>query len=279
HLPGANFRAMAFLDPETVVAAGRGRERLYRRLLAASSLFGELVTGAELTGRVQTCDATSYAVSTPVDVTSVRVGEAAFAIDPLSSCGVQTAIQTGLAAAAAIHSILTPDGDTPAALRYYTDHQHYSVQRHAASAAGLYAEHRAHADALFWRRRGAGAPPAPSPSAGGVPLADLLPLRVRLPPAAAILDTPCLLGDRIELRRALAHPALDRPVAFLGDVELAPLLDQLPIAPSLAEALRTWERSLPAGRALMIASWLHQRGLLEIVRCRIVADSDDERRS
>lgn len=271
HLPGDGFRAMAFLDPETVVAAGRDRERLYRRLLAASPLFCELVTSAELTGQVQTCDATSYTVTTSVDVTRVQVGEAAFAIDPLSSSGVQTAIQTGLAAAAAVHSILAQDGDTHAALRYYADHQRYSVQRHAVSAATVYAEHRAHADALFWRRRSVGVVPSVPPpsvlssSPGVTPLADLLPLQVRLPPAAAILDTPCLLGDRIELRRALTHPAFDRPVAFLGDAELAPLLDHLHSAQSLAEALRTWERSLPAGRALTIAVWLHQRDLLEIV--------------
>ncbi len=268
HLPGGGFRAMAFLDPETVVAAGCDRGRLYRRLLAASPLFCELVNGAELAGQVQTCDATSYVVTTPADVTSVQVGEAAFAIDPLSSCGVQTAIQTGLAAAATVHSILTPDGDTHAALRYYADQQRHSVARHAANAAGVYAEHRAYADALFWRRRSAGAiPSVPLLSPDVIPLADLLPLQVRLPPDAAIVDTPCLLGDRIESRRALSHPGLDRPVAFLGDAELAPLLDQLHSARSLAEALRSWERSLPAGRALTIAAWLHQRGLLEIVRC------------
>lgn len=269
HLPGGGFRAMAFIDPETLAAAGRDRERLYRRLLASSPLFCELVTSAELTSRVQICDATSYAVTTPIDTTSVQVGEAAFAIDPLSSCGVQTAIQTGLAAAAAVHSILAPDGDTHAALQYYADHQRYSVQRHAATAAGWYAEHRVHADAVFWHRRRAGVRAgvraAPSPNPGGIPLADLLPLRVRLPPAAAIRDTPCLLGDRIELRRALTHPALDRPVAFLGGIELAPLLDHLPSAHSLVEILGVWEGALPSGRALEIAAWLHRRGLLEIV--------------
>ncbi|MGH8965511.1 MAG: NAD(P)/FAD-dependent oxidoreductase, partial [Actinomycetes bacterium] len=192
----------------------------------------------------------------------IRVGEAAFAIDPLSSSGVQTAIQTGLAAAAAVHSVLAPDGDTHAALTYYTDHQRYSVQRHAATAAARYAEHRLHADAAFWRRRSAGTAPVPSPRIAA--LADLLPLRVRLAPGAAVLDTPCLIGDRIELRRALTHPALDRPVAFLGGSELAPLLDQLPAAPSLAAAIGRWDRSLPSGRALEIAAWLRRRGLLEV---------------
>ncbi|MGH3996491.1 MAG: hypothetical protein ACRDTJ_03390, partial [Pseudonocardiaceae bacterium] len=101
-----------------------------------------------------------------------------------------------------------------------------------------------------------------NPSAA--PLADLLPLRVRLAPAAAVLDTPCLVGDHIEIRRALTHPALDRPVAFLGGSELAPLLDRLPTAPSLAAAIGSWDRALPSGRALDIAAWLRRRGLLDI---------------
>jgi hypothetical protein len=256
---------MAFVDPETLVAQGRDGERLHHRLLACSPLFTDLLTGAQLTGRMQVCDATSYAVPTPVDPASVKVGEAAFAIDPLSSAGVQTAVQTGLAAAAVTHSLLEPDADTPAALQYYVDHQRYSVQRHAATAAGLYAEHQPHADAPFWRRRSAGAPPVPSPGPRAVPLADLLPLRVRLPATAALRDTPCLVGDRIERRRALSHPALERPVAYLGGSALAPLLDLLPAAPSLAAALRGWDHSLPAGRAHEIAAWLHRRGLLEIV--------------
>ncbi|MGH3994238.1 MAG: NAD(P)/FAD-dependent oxidoreductase, partial [Pseudonocardiaceae bacterium] len=275
HLPGGGLRAMAFVDPETLMAEGRDRERLYRRLLAASPLFAELVSSAQVAGRVQVCDATSYATTTPIDTTSVKVGEAAFAIDPLSSSGVQTAIQTGLAAAAALHTMLAPDGDTHAALTYYIDHQRYSVGRHAATASGLYAEHLPHADAVFWRRRSAGVPPpvppVPPSSPRGVALADLLPLRVRLPSTAALVDRPCLLGDRIELRRALTHPAVDRPVAFLGGIELAPLLDDLHAAPSLAAAISSWDRSLPSLHGPKIAAWLHQRGLLEIVGSTVVA--------
>ncbi|MGH3873532.1 MAG: flavin-dependent monooxygenase QhpG [Pseudonocardiaceae bacterium] len=265
HLPGGGFRAMAFVDPETA------RCGLYHRLLAASPLFADVARTAQLAGQVQVCDATRYAMPTPIDTDYVKIGEAAFAIDPLSSSGVHTAIQTGVAGAAAVHSILAPDGDTHAALRYYRDQQHYAVQRHAATAAGVYAEHRAHADAVFWRRRSA--PPRLSLRSRAAPLGELLPLRVRLPAAAALLDTPCLVGDRIELRRALTHPALDRPVAFLAGSELAPLLDQLPTAPSLADAVGSWDHALPPGRALAIAAWLRQRGLLEIVPCLTGHDS------
>jgi flavin-dependent dehydrogenase len=261
-LPDGTFRAMAFVDPQTLLDAGRDGPRLYRRLLAASPLFAEVVASASLAGRVRACDATSYAAPTAIDETCVKVGEAAFAIDPLSSSGVQTAIQTGLAAAAAVGSILAQDGDTAAAVAYYAARQRHAVDRHAATAASLYAEHRPHEHAPFWRRRSAAAPPARSRVAVAGPLADLLELPVRLAAGAALRDTPCLVHDRVELRRALTHPLLDRPVAFLGGDELAPLLDLLPTAPSLVHAIRTWDRGLRTGRAHAIAGWLHARGLL-----------------
>ena len=260
-MPSGTFRAMAFVDPQTLIAAGRDRRRLYHRLLAQSPLFGDLIASASSAGRVHACDATSYAVPAPIGETAVRVGEAAFAIDPLSSSGVQTAIQTGLAAAVAVHTILLHDGDTAAAIEYYGARQSHDVDRHAATAANIYAEHGSHADAEFWQLR-AGAPAPRSPVGAATPIADLLARPVALPGAAELRGVPCLVGDRVRSCRALTHPVLDRPVAFLGGDELAPLLDLLPRSPSLAHAMRAWNGVLQPGRASAIAGWLHERGLL-----------------
>jgi hypothetical protein len=261
-LPDGSFRAMAFVDPQTLRTQGRDKPALYRRLLAASQLFAELAAGAAIAGGVRACDATSYAASTAIDECSVKVGEAAFAIDPLSSSGVQTAIQTGVAAAAPVHSILTPGGDVAAAIDYYAAHQLHAVDRHRATAASLYAEHRTHAQEPFWQRRSAAPPPVPERFAVTTPLAELLARPVGLHADAALRDTPCVVGDHVEVRRALTHPFLDRPVAFLGGEELAPLLELLPASPSLAHAIGGWERTLRTGHAIAIATWLHGRGLL-----------------
>lgn len=63
----------------------------------------------------------------------------------------------------------------------------------------------------------------------------------------------------MQRRRALTHRDLDRPVAFLGGAELAPLLDLLPQTPSLADVIARWDAMLPAGRAEAIAGWLQAR--------------------
>ena len=264
YLPCGGFRAMALVDASTLRAAGGDRARLLRRLLQASPLFAELAPTAA--GPVFACDATCYTTPAPIDATSVRVGEAAFAIDPLSSSGVQTAIGTGVAAAAAVHTLLADDGDAQAAIEYYGAYQRHAVERHAATAAAIYAEHRAHGHAAFWRARradGNGAPkPAPSRVALTTGLDALLALPVGLAPGAALTQTPCVVGDVVERRRALTHPSLNRPVAFLGDNELGPLLDVLVEAPSLAQALERWDAALSAGRGRAIAEWLHARDLL-----------------
>ena len=91
-----------------------------------------------------------------------------------------------------------------------------------------------------------------------------MPQRVRLPAGAALTPTPCLVGDRIEWRRALTHPALDRPVAFLGGDELAPLLDALDAADSLATAINNWDRRLRPGGGHAVAAWLHHRSLIDL---------------
>jgi hypothetical protein len=275
HLPSGMFRAMSFVDPELVRRRDAGGiERLYRSLLAGSSLFGDLVAGeARLEERSRGCDATCYTDDNPISDTFVKVGEACFAIDPLSSSGVQTAIQTGVAASAAVRSILAEDGDTNAAMQYYRELQEHSVRSHARLAAGAYSDCEEYAEEPFWRRRAAQAP-AVQPSRPPITLTDLLSARVRLTRDATLVPSPCIVGDRVELRRALSHPTLSRPVAYLGGVEVAPLLDRFTTDRALGDVLTEWDRTLGSGVAMSIAGWLVHRGLIEAVaapRCESAA--------
>ena len=60
------------------------------------------------------------------------------------------------------------------------------------------------------------------------------------------------------------NPGLRRPVAFLEDVELAPLIDEVAQEETLAAAVRRWAQRMPPARALSVGAWLCQEGLLEI---------------
>jgi hypothetical protein len=97
-----------------------------------------------------------------------------------------------------------------------------------------------------------------------VPLAEALPRRARLASGAALVTAPCIVGDGVVRRRALAHPGLRRPVAFLGDVELVPLLETISQEATLGEALSRWGERITPARALSLGAWLWDEGLLEV---------------
>ncbi|MFY0562931.1 NAD(P)/FAD-dependent oxidoreductase [Archangium lansingense] len=269
HLPDGTFNAMAFVDPELLRERGIGRRTLksfYRELLGRSGLL-EAWTAPRLVSGVLACDATCYRDAVPIEEDCIKVGEASFSIDPLSSSGVQKALQTALSGAVAVHTLLSRRGNAEAALRYYTEDQRYSVEQHAAWAAGYYRESRDYQERPFWKRR-ALAQTAPVSAEVRPPVAEdeLLHRRWRLASEAALVDTPCIVGDVIELRRALSHPRLGRPVAYLDGIELAPLVERLGEAstegltmPQLAD---TWARQVPLRQGVAIMGWLYRQGLL-----------------
>jgi flavin-dependent dehydrogenase len=263
-LPGSEIRAMAFVDPDRLTGQA-GAARWFRELLHRAPQITENLSPLPDSASVEVCDASSYRFDAVVDRDSIRIGEAAFGIDPLSSSGVQTAIQTGLAAAATIHTVLCSDGETAAGLEYYTDLVHAATAHHHRTASRLYAEHRQYAEQAFWRCRSEPSEPVPTTSPPLL-LADLLPQRVRLRPPAELKDVPCRIGDRIVRRPAVTSPGLDRPVAFLAGSPLAPMIEDLETAGSLADALRRWESTMPVERVSAIASWLIERGLLMAAR-------------
>jgi flavin-dependent dehydrogenase len=267
--PDGTLSAMAFVDVEryrSARMAGISREALYRSVLARSALLAE-VLAAELVGSTGVCDATCWHDPEPVGDRLLKIGEAAFALDPLSSTGVQKAMQTAWSGAIAVHTLLTPDADGEAARRFYGENHGAAVERHAAWTEGFYATARRYAGHPFWRRRAAARhfSAGPETAATAAPVPSALDVGLRLSAAAALVATPCVTGDLIAARRALVHPGLDRPVAFLDGVEIAPLLDAVPSGATLNDLTALWSRQLPrspAGQAAALADWLVRHGIL-----------------
>lgn len=111
-------------------------------------------------------EATPFVCEDLIDARSLAVGEAAFAIDPISSSGVQAALGSAIAAAIVVNTILLRPGDTDAAIRFYAAHVARTSARHVRWAAEAYADaaptRRAEARrSTFWSERAAAAlPPA-----------------------------------------------------------------------------------------------------------------------
>lgn len=260
--PTALARSVAavFIDRSALAGVNAaGLRTRYLGLLEDAQLLDEL-RGGEIVGTVRACDATMRWRSDPIGPDSIAVGDAAVRLDPLSSQGVSEAIASAIQGGYVINTLLRYPGDREAALAFYRARRAEAVQRHIRKASAMYADQAAQNDETFWRSRADyhDVPPA-SPRT-----APLDPDRaVRLCPHAHLEPTPTITGDHIAMQLALVHPLLERPVAFVADTLIAPLLQQLPNDAVPAGLIaRAWSRELSTAAAWQLVAWLWAQRIL-----------------
>jgi flavin-dependent dehydrogenase len=259
-LPDGSTNALVFVDPDRLRNGGSA-QACYHTLLGRSTVGADLV-GARLVGRVRAADATPFLDADCVTADTIKVGDAAVAVDPISSTGVQRAVQTALAGAIVVNTLLRRPAAADAAQRFYRDSVQRASDRHTGWAAGHYAAAAATRTTPFWTRRARAGlasadtqPQAADPSLGpDAPLA--------LSRDAAFVDLPCVAGEFVELKPAVAHPRLDEPVAYLGGWELAPLVRRVPAGLTGRELVRAWSAFVPESAGIAITKWLTSHGVL-----------------
>lgn len=255
-LPDGSYNAQAFVSPrEFQSSPGGSIEQRYRSRIASSEL-AEALAGAEIEGPVRAVDATSYLVDEPVTGCSIRLGDAALSLDPISSSGVQKAIQSAFAGAIVANTILRRPAIAKEAQSFYRDSLARTASRHAEWTGQHYAAAARTRSDEFWTSR---AIAATEPAEASQP-AEAQEV-VRLSPLARLVECPCLGAEFVEMNRALVHPALDGPVAYLERQPLVPLLITLPQG-RLIDIAQGWAGRMPLSSAIAIASWLRRRGVL-----------------
>lgn len=256
---GGGYTAVAFVDADAAKRQGpRGLAEMYRTLIAESELLSPCLAGAVL-HQVAVRDATCRVDDECVSSRSIKVGDCAFAMDPVSSQGIQSALRSGVQAATVVHTILC-GSDADAALEFYRASQQRSARLHQHTAAAVYAS-QARSDSLFWRARSVAEVPAlridlplvPTPKPGS---------RLRLDPRASIEPIAMIDGDIVRRGAALCHPSLEYPVAWLGGIAIAPLVAQLQAGDTPAEVIERWGRALSPRAACEVLAWLLQRGIV-----------------
>jgi len=259
-LPDGVYNTLVFVDPRDLQRRPGTLEEKFHHLLGASTLLDRLGRARQL-GPVRATDATPYIDEDCVTEDSIKVGDAALALDPLSSSGVQKAVQSALAGAVVVNTLLHRPASRGLALKFYRDSLRDASLRHAAWARSHYARAACREPGGFWRDRAEPAPPLepiPSRSESNMPVDAPL----RLAPYVEIVELPCVVDRFIESRPAVSTPRLEQPVAFLGGRELAQLLGDVRRGVSLDGLVRSWLTRMPAQEGWAVARWLAARGLL-----------------
>lgn len=258
-LPDGTCNMQVFVDARVFGAAPRDTlDARYLKLLTGSDFRPGLRVSP-----VQATDATPFVVSPAATSSSIALGEAALALDPLSSSGVQKAIQTALAGAIVANTLIRAPAATDAAMTFYRTSLAEASLRHRNWAAGYYAEAARSRPSTFWQDRAQTVAdddlrrPLAFADAAGVATQP-----VELSRDLVIEDLPCIEGEFVTLRKALRHPGLAGPVAYLADQALAPLMCDLPSGATLVEIAQAWSHRMPFKSALSIAIWLRNSGIL-----------------
>jgi flavin-dependent dehydrogenase len=262
-LPDGTYDLLAFVD------AGAFRESNSAPL---TERYTTLIEGAEVhrrigdarrVSRVFATDATAYLETESVSAASIKVGEAAIAIDPISSSGVQNALQSALAGAITVNTLFRRPKSAEIAREFYHNHLAEASARHEGWAAGHYATIAAASGAAFWQRRAGGARPDDAEDASRVLEVTLPPATpLALSPAVSFIEKPCIDAEFVAVRMVVRHPSLQNDVAFLGERALAPLLRELPPGLSRLEIAHHWSEQLPFDEGATIVGWLVRNGLL-----------------
>jgi flavin-dependent dehydrogenase len=262
-LPDGSFNATVFVDPFTCAGGRRALEAIYRAKLAQSSLLSGCLSG-EISGPVEVCAATSCMDEDPVNENSIKVGEASVCIDPLSSQGVQAAMQSALQGSIVVHTLLARPANASPAIQFYRDRQTETAEFHARLAARCYAEQRAFRHRMFWQRRARLS--ANKQPVGGVFEKRVLDMgsSVRVSAETTLADVPCIRDDFVLTLPAIIHPNLDRPVVFIGGIEIGGLLAFLSQTRSLREILQRWSTQISADRSMEVLSWLIAHGVIGV---------------
>ncbi|MBV8190360.1 MAG: hypothetical protein JO339_24165 [Alphaproteobacteria bacterium] len=245
-----------FVDTDRCAALDRVTRRQFYRELIADASVDELLVHAELVDDIKVRDATCRCAADPVTNRSIKIGDAAFAMDPLSSQGVRAALIGGIQASIVANTILT-GGDTGAAMTFYRQAQQNAATRHLRTAGEIYAS-QLDFPTSFWRERSIdfashGAPRrvVPEPNAP-----------VRLTPAARLQELPAIEGTIIRDKWSLSCPNLDRPVAWFAGIEIAPLLAQIRPGSTPLSLFSDWSRAAPVEVVHALLHWLGSEGIL-----------------
>lgn len=236
-------------------ASGRlpGRAGLgshFERLLAGLPEAARWLEGATAAAPVAARTAAPVLHPAPAGAQSLRVGDAALAVDPLSGNGLFQALSTGLMAVAVVNTMLRRPGDAALAAGFYRERVAESFWRFARIGRDFYRQERRWPGSPFWAERRAWPDdlPAHRPATAG---------------SLQLATRPVVVDGFIVSREVVVTP--DQPLGIwqLDGVELAPLVRRLRDEPNPADEpvkarIARLTRATPQ-QVETVAAWLWQR--------------------
>lgn len=212
-LPGDGTASVQLMLDATAERPSRARAAaLFDAALARCPVVAERLAAFQAQGPVRGRDAGAVLAGQLATPESLRVGDAAFAIDPLAGHGLYEAIAGARAAEAVIATLLDHPDRSALAIRFHDARATDAFLRHARIGRDFYRLEQRWPDAPFWRRRRAWPDDAPAHAAP-----DSAPPRVA--------PMPVNIDGYVEKRPVIVTADHPRGVFSIAGVPLVPLLE------------------------------------------------------
>ena len=253
-----------FCDPRRLKASKRGGlQTSYMYLLRQfRALQPELLR--EQRSAPQACDAASQHAEDPIGDRYIRVGDACFSVDPLSSQGVHLALQSGLQGAIIVNTILKKQENAEAARDFFRTRVTERVGRYTRRTKQEYLRVSEKRRNLFWHERAGDA--SVLEAQGAYPPREFSPRapssQVAVSPDATLAAAPVIDGNFVEVRETIRHPNIEGGLAYVEGVDLVRLLSALPSKFAYCDIPTLWRDHIPLAAGSRIASWLWSKRIL-----------------
>lgn len=259
-LPGGNYNTLVFLNPSDLRSMSGTLDSKFHQLINRSSLFPPGAK-ASIIGSIQVTDASPYLDEELVSRDSIKVGDAALALDPLSSSGVQRAIQSALAGSIVVNTILKRPQSQLLAQRFYRESVNETSFRHRMWTRNHYAQINSRQMDSFWKDR------SESISSSDFELASVemrydFDSPIQLSSNLQFVDRPCIVDQFVESRSAAMIPSILSPVVYLGDLEIVPLLRCFREGMTPRELVQSWRPRVDLRRGKEIFHWMISKKLI-----------------
>ena len=282
-VPGNRYRVMAFTDGTTIQR--NNIRHLYQ--LAKNTKFFAGIAEELRSLPIETCSVTSYVHQNPWNEQFIKLGEAAFTLDPLSSSGVEKAMRFSLQTAIAVNTYFKNPGSLYPK-DYYEEKFIESVSNHAHWTASFYREAWPYKEcAPFWKNKSKVQCIQPANGSAfierlckelqttndnqenkmpvTIPI-DLVLNQIRsdnisLSPLIRFKEMYAVREDCIEVMMAVCHPQLERPVGYLEQLDLKMLLAEID-GKTIEGAIESVSRNISMERAKKIIVHLWQKQLI-----------------
>ena len=164
------------------------------------------------TGDIAARSSTAILQCDPTGERSMRIGDAALAVDPLSGNGIFQSLSTGLIAPRVINTILKQPRDAELARQFYRERVSHAFMRFARMGRDFYQQERRWEQEPFWQQRQS--------------WPDQLPMHEPVKPEQLQVERrPVVAGGLISEREVVVTPDQPLGIWHLMDIELAPLVN------------------------------------------------------